>query len=721
MKCIPIFSLVLLAFPGAVLADDKSPAPTRHALLVGCSKYANLPLGKHLQGPSNDVILVREMLGKRFQFADQNVVTLSDEAGEASDDLRPMRANIHKQFKRLAQAAKKGDLVYIHLSGHGAQQPQKDLDDPESYEPDGLSEIFLPADIGAWEDDKQGVANAIVDTELRAWLKAIRAKGASLVVVVDTCHSGTILRKHEEVLREVRMDELKIPSLALVEARKKAKKVAEKWADKLGPKIRGADEALARLSNHVPDLVAIYAARPFEPTIEDRFPRDSPAAKRYGLLTFTMVQVLTESPRPLTYLEVAQKIDARYRQMGRNGPVPGVEGKDRDQEFLGQKSWPGRSRILLAKTKDGWNVNAGALQGLTEGSILTVYPAADEEIKIGHVEVRGLDALEAAVRPCAFAGMPKKLDLPEGGNCKLTHVNFGAERLRVAVDPGKKDAPLREVLQRIDKAAHSLIHQVDQPEQADWILRATKAGVTLVPAGAGAAAHMRGAGDDTNPFFPFDDDLPKGVETAFQRIARARNLIKLSAAMQQDQALEADQAYAPKVQLDLLRFRGKETVKVSWGTHGMVMRAGDILAFEFTNKGKEAVDVSLLFVDSSFGITAIFPQPGTETDNRLPPGKSLRTPKARINNKSFGTEHVVLIAVRSKAERPIDFSCLEQPSLESARAKTRGQEDQPLDNPLGKLFQTGLYGAGTDRGMDRVEYRNYSTQVLSWTTAPQEP
>ena len=41
------------------------------------------------------------------------------------------------------------------MSGHGSQQPQKNPDDPESYEPDGLSEIFLPADVDHWDDKEK--------------------------------------------------------------------------------------------------------------------------------------------------------------------------------------------------------------------------------------------------------------------------------------------------------------------------------------------------------------------------------------------------------------------------------------------------------------------------------------------------------------------------------------------------------------------------------------
>ena len=46
----------------------------------------------------------------------------------------------------LAGKVQRDDFVYLHLSGHGAQQPQAKT----GNETDGLDEIFLPNDIGKW-------------------------------------------------------------------------------------------------------------------------------------------------------------------------------------------------------------------------------------------------------------------------------------------------------------------------------------------------------------------------------------------------------------------------------------------------------------------------------------------------------------------------------------------------------------------------------------------
>ena len=50
---------------------------------------------------------------------------------------RPTRANIEREFRRLAEQAHEGDQVVILLAGHGARQPA----DPDNHEPDGIDEI----------------------------------------------------------------------------------------------------------------------------------------------------------------------------------------------------------------------------------------------------------------------------------------------------------------------------------------------------------------------------------------------------------------------------------------------------------------------------------------------------------------------------------------------------------------------------------------------------
>jgi len=133
-----------------------------------------------------------------------------------------------------------------------------------------------------------------------------------------------------------------------------------------------------------------------------------------------------------------------------------------------------------------------------------------------------------------------------------------------------------------------------------------------------------------------------------------------------------------------------------------------------TNPGKLAVDVTLLFVDSGYGISSLFPPAGTSGDNRLPPGQSLVTPLVHVTADTVGAEQVVAIAVRAGRE-PVDFTCLEQLTLERARGSGG---DTALTTPIGQLLQTAVYGQGNTRGLAAAQVDAYTVRMLPWTTLP---
>ncbi len=189
--------------PGVAEIDRATPAAgqaggRKIALLVGCTKYDKLAENFWLHGPGNDVVLMRKVLTERFGFADRDIVTLAEGPRAAG---RPTRANIQRQFDRLAREARPGDQIVIVLGGHGSQQPDQEPFD----EPDGLDETFLPCDAGPWDGSKLAVHNAIIDDEMEVWTRAITDKGAALFLILDSCHSGTMARDIDpvEVLREI--------------------------------------------------------------------------------------------------------------------------------------------------------------------------------------------------------------------------------------------------------------------------------------------------------------------------------------------------------------------------------------------------------------------------------------------------------------------------------------------------------------------------------------
>lgn len=87
---------------------------------------------------------------------------------------------VRKAIMFVVGEAKKGDLVVIQYSGHGSFVPDIDGD-----EPDGTDECLCPYDIMT--------KGPITDDELFE-LYSARQNGVKVLMVSDSCHSGTVAR-----------------------------------------------------------------------------------------------------------------------------------------------------------------------------------------------------------------------------------------------------------------------------------------------------------------------------------------------------------------------------------------------------------------------------------------------------------------------------------------------------------------------------------------------
>lgn len=276
-------------------------AAERHALLIGVSRYPSLSADMQLEGPANDVRLIRRLLLERG-FQPQNIRVLAE--GQDSDS-PPTRPAILAAMQNLFNEVKRGDFVYLHFSGHGSQQPALRTRG-KNVEPDGLDEIFLPQDIGHWDGTIGQVHNAIVDDEFDVLLSRLRNRGATVWAVFDSCHSGTLTRgpaKAAMRIRSVHGSILGVPTGSKL----------TRWQAGMGTKERPADATRQLrpepLKADAGGLVAFFAVRSDEETPEVRF-QDG---KFYGLFTYTLSQVLMDHPGT-TYRRAVEQVRERYAE-----------------------------------------------------------------------------------------------------------------------------------------------------------------------------------------------------------------------------------------------------------------------------------------------------------------------------------------------------------------------------------------------------------------------
>lgn len=137
-----------------------------NALCIGINDYPGT--GSDLAGCVNDAQDWAQMLTDR-EFS---VSLMLD--GEAT------RSEMIRAMTSIVTAAESGDTAVITYSGHGTWQPDDDGD-----EPDMRDEALCPHDLST--------GGPLLDDDLFE-IFAQRARGARVVFLSDSCHSGSVAR-----------------------------------------------------------------------------------------------------------------------------------------------------------------------------------------------------------------------------------------------------------------------------------------------------------------------------------------------------------------------------------------------------------------------------------------------------------------------------------------------------------------------------------------------
>jgi hypothetical protein len=208
---------------------------------------------------------------------------------------------------------------------------------------------------------------------------------------------------------------------------------------------------------------------------------------------------------------------------------------------------------------------------------------------------------------------------------------------------------------------------------------------------------------------PLGAELEAWLDEHLRRIARAQNLLRL---VQADGGKPGGkQAVDVEVQIVRTPPGAPDGAPLDPRAPAATLRAGDRLECKVHNRGADPADVTLLFIDSGFGIQCVYPVAGTATDNRVYAGETPLAFTATINDKTVGMEHLVMIAV--PADGPmVDFGVLEQPTLTMHRG---GEVAAPsLESPFGQLLKSAMFGQGTTRGRETAQLDKQQISLISW-------
>lgn len=639
-------------------------APTYHALLIGVGEYPALAERYQLQdGPRNDVKLMRTVLQSKG-FSPERITVLADGVDGAAG--LPTRAAILDGLTALSERVKPGDFAVVYYSGHGSQQPVTEK--TAANEPDGLDETLLPRDVGKWNDSAGVVDNAIVDDEIDTRLTALRQRGAFVLALFDSCHSATVTRKappEDWRDRGIEPEDLGIPAAAL-------NKVTARGSGGASVKESGGAFSTSGPAN-AGGYVAFFGAQSNETTPQMNLPLDTskPGREVHGLLTYTLASALAQLPDGVSYRQVGEQVARQYVADHFNSPTPAFEGDWLDAPVFGQKLGERVQQWPLKRSDDRLSIPAGRLHGLAEDALLMIVAGPVASEPLGYLKVISLDLMSSQLVPTQPKGIQKPAidptKIPPGAYARLLS---SPTRLTLRVAPPLEESQLppktsytaeerqarATLLEALTKAAartEGLRIELTQPtDNADVVLRLQDDSLWLLDPGAELVAE----GPRKSPSIAVTNPVALAgiVETHLQPLAKALNLLRLTAQLgEAASALQLEVKLWRKAQgaADFQEIDSKPGVEPTFNP-------GDKLKVTFKNGGKAPLDVTVLFIDSRYGITAIYPAGGAL--NRLNPGDSDRV-QGDINADTTGRERMLIIATRAETGMPAsNFTYLAQ-------------------------------------------------------------
>ncbi|SFL72597.1 Caspase domain-containing protein [Shimia aestuarii] len=655
-------------------------APQTRAVLVGVSDYYHLDAD--LRGPRNDVaLMLRALLGRGI--APENITVLSEGVEDAPEGViqdKPTRAAILAAMEAARGQSASGDTVLFYFSGHGSQMPDQSGDEQGGYD-----QIFLPADAKGWQSSIGAVENALVDDELRVWAVSVLGRGAQLVAIVDACHSGTGFRALEGgagAARYVDPSMLGVPDAA---------------------EPRETHDTGAELSG---DFVFLYSSQSDQRSFEYPLGDGADPANWYGDFTRNLVQVL-EQADALSYGQWLQAArDGMRKASATATQTPDGEGTLLDAAVFGEGGAAGQRMVIK-----GGKLQRGALSGVAPGAVLAVYGAATGGEVLGQVEVIEAMPTQATLRgrdgfavPAAGYGEEVAPGLPP----KLV---IAPPRAAIEHD-GYEYRPLTEAFDRL--AADDRVDGVafaDQGYDMGLVLMDGTLALT------GRDGILDPNGPETSPRFRYGPtgDIQEQLAGWLERIGRVH---RLTAALNGVKGggfsiggtglkVALERRPTPARGSGCAKPRGKEEVG-----DGAALRHCDQLWINLTNQSRKAQDVTVLYVDRDFHISALWPEPSLS--NRIEPSGQ-KSIGMRIVNESApdapfasGQEQLLVLAVPVDPDAPrVVLTAL------ADGAPTRAGDQSPLESFLGAAVADGATRALSLSGaMAPLKVNRFGFEVL---------
>ena len=163
-------TLLLIFCPPASAAD-------KYAVIIGINTYKNANDYTPLKGCVGDARRMRQTALEQWGFPDDAEKTKLLTQEQASQ-----KAILGAFEKVLIQNCKKEDTALFYFAGHGTQ-----VEDDNGDESDNWDEALCPQDMSYTD-----ASTWLIDDKMKELIDRLAAKCDNVVIIIDSCNSGTV-------------------------------------------------------------------------------------------------------------------------------------------------------------------------------------------------------------------------------------------------------------------------------------------------------------------------------------------------------------------------------------------------------------------------------------------------------------------------------------------------------------------------------------------------
>jgi len=580
-----------------------------HALLIGIDCYLpnQFPDGsgyESLSGSVRDITRVERFLLDDMKLEPERILKLTSSRGPDGQPIEPRDRwptyeNIVGAFWQLGRAARPGDQVYIHYSGHGGRTETLF---PEIKGEGASDESLVPCDIGDLK------ARYLRGVEISWLIRDMQSKGLRVTIVFDSCHSGGSNRGPKGAVKRGlgTIDRRKRPTESLVASREELLALLQPPPPPPGPVRRNL--VLRSWLLDPEGYVFLAACKPQEYAFE--YPFDG--VETQGALTYWLLDSLRKGGSSLSWKQLYERVFAKvHNEFPSQTPLLIGEG-DRTFFSAGAEdsppvatAYPEGVRVLGIE-EGRVLLNVGQMQGVRAGMQFAVFPlgadprqsAKPVKLELQHVgateswaeivESRRGGLQDIAIEPGAQA-LPVSLG-PSRGALRLQAV--------VSVAVG---AALEKVQSAIAQDPSTLLRLAVEGERVDFHVTVDARGNYEILDDKGLPV------PNLRPALAVDrTGSDQEILRLLLHLTKYRNVLRIENADDESPLRKALGLKVLGTQVGFVPGDRPEPQPVS-GPPPIELRIGEWLFLEVSNRSSRVLNFTVLDLQPDWGISRIFP------------------------------------------------------------------------------------------------------------------